>query len=658
MKKGWKRKSADICLALAGVVAMLSLGACGGGASSAGPAAGTSAESVSFAPDQNHSGGPAGEGSLSSDFSPSSEYGKPQDAQAVAAMAKRLTVVFDGRYAKQPELLSGAAPAKKPGSALMTKVRSKAAPVSLTPTAVDRFFNTQTGVHFYTVSPEERDWVRATLKWFNYEGAAFYAMPSNGESLAPVFRFYNKVSGTHFYTVNVAERDEVIAKLSDIFNFEGVSWYASSGAGAGWRPIYRFFNTTTGIHFYTADIIEASNIQNNQPRFRYEGVAYYIRQTSEAFTQLTIPDSCKAFPAAVLASGLPASYSATLVGPASVSEAFLNNQGDVAFSGQNSALGRTVVYAKLFGAAAAQPWYPAGAGAFALLSLNGTGDLLVNSDRVDVNSQYSVPLSAMPQTTLMLSGANSTALPGLKIPRGLSHRGGRFAFLETADVANPPDHTSRYFYWNSAPSYLDGAVIGKTSDRLYRGKAPVAVNHCGYGIEVAGQTNEGIKWMVGESLVDQWSFRFPFDILEGQKINMVNNRRAVVGYSQGWPTVEKITGFLKYRADQEVVFDNRIPLDVNEKLVAVGHSIQIVDPIHPATLLPVDGFLMTSDGVVTALKNRVPALSQAGTHIFPLKINDNMQILANVELACNAVTNLNVLSESCGTKYAYLLTPQ
>ncbi len=29
------------------------------------------------------------------------------------------------------------------------------------------------------------------------------------------------------------------------------------------------------------------------------------------------------------------------------------------------------------------------------------------------------------------------------------HRGGRFSFLETVDVASPPDHTSRYFYWNS-----------------------------------------------------------------------------------------------------------------------------------------------------------------------------------------------------------------
>ena len=655
MREKWKRSLAGRCLAL---VAMLTLSACGGGASSTGTAANTSTGSLALTPSQNAVADLASEGLLIGVDSLSADYGKPQDTEAISAMAKRLAEVFDGRYAQQPEMLPGTVATTNLGGVSAVKTGVKSVPVSLTPRTVDRFFNTQTGVHFYTVSPAERDWVIANLKWFNYEGAAFYALPSSDDSLAPVYRFYNKVSGTHFYTVNVAERNEVIAKLSDIFNFEGVSWYASSGAGAGWRPIYRFFNTTTGTHFYTADVIEAGNIQNNQPIFRYEGIAYYVRQTSQVFTPLAIPDSCKVFPAPVLATGLPASYAAALVGPASVAEAFLNNQGDVAFSGQDSLLGRTVVYAKPFGAATTRQWYPAGTGTFQLLSLNSAGDLLVNSDIVDVNSQYSMPLSAMPQTTSILSGANSATTPGLKIPRGLIHRGGRFSFLETVDVASPPDHTSRYFYWNSAPSYLDGAVIGKTSDRLYRGKAPAAVNHCGYGIELASQTNEGIKWMVGESLVDQWSFRFPYDILEGQKINMVNNRRAVVGISQGWPVVEKITGFMKYRADQEVVFDNRVPLDVNEKLVAVGHSIQIVDAVAPATILPVDGFLMTSDGVATPLKGRVPALNQTGTHIFPLKINDNMQILANVELACNVATSLNALSEACGTKYAYLLTPQ
>ena len=141
---------------------------------------------------------------------------------------------------------------------------------------------------------------------------------------------------------------------------------------------------------------------------------------------------------------------------------------------------------------------------------------------------------------------------------------------------------------------------------------------------------------------------------------MINNRRAVVGYSEGYPVADKLIGFMKWAANQDLSFNNYVPLDINEKLVAVGHSVNLViDPLMVMnSFVPVDGYFFTSDGQTTPLKTRVPSLNQAGTHIFPLKINDNLQILANVELACNASTNLNALSEACGTTYAYLLTPQ
>ncbi len=40
--------------------------------------------------------------------------------------------------------------------------------------ALFRFFNSTTGAHFYTISVDERDHVRATLPQFAYEGVAFY----------------------------------------------------------------------------------------------------------------------------------------------------------------------------------------------------------------------------------------------------------------------------------------------------------------------------------------------------------------------------------------------------------------------------------------------------------------------------------------------------
>ena len=40
-------------------------------------------------------------------------------------------------------------------------------------------------------------------------------------------------------------------------------------------PIYRFFNPTTGAHFYTPSEAERDNVEANLPEFQSEGVAYY-----------------------------------------------------------------------------------------------------------------------------------------------------------------------------------------------------------------------------------------------------------------------------------------------------------------------------------------------------------------------------------------------
>lgn len=97
----------------------------------------------------------------------------------------------------------------------------------------------------------------------------------------------------------------------------------------------------------------------------------------------------------------------------------------------------------------------------------------------------------------------------------------------------------------------------------------------------------------------------------------------------------KVMGFLKWRADQDVAFDNCAPLDVDEQLVAVGLGVtRLVEALAAlVSFSATDGYTFTSDGQITPLKNRVPSLNPAGTHIFPLKINDSLQILANVALA-------------------------
>ena len=76
---------------------------------------------------------------------------------------------------------------------------------------VFRFYNQETGTHFYTIAAAERDRVIGSYPQFIYEGPAFAALPQAAAGALPVFRFYNTKTGTHFYTNSTTERDHVIA---------------------------------------------------------------------------------------------------------------------------------------------------------------------------------------------------------------------------------------------------------------------------------------------------------------------------------------------------------------------------------------------------------------------------------------------------------------
>ena len=99
------------------------------------------------------------------------------------------------------------------------------------------------------------------------------------EAELTVFRFYNTTSGAHFYTASVTERDEIRAQPS-AFVYEGPAFQASSQGGVNLSPVYRFFNTSTGVHFYTISESEKNHIQQNLPQFHLEGVAYYASQAA------------------------------------------------------------------------------------------------------------------------------------------------------------------------------------------------------------------------------------------------------------------------------------------------------------------------------------------------------------------------------------------
>lgn len=139
-----------------------------------------------------------------------------------------------------------------------------------------RFFDTEDGGHFYTTSRAERDQVLATRPDLRPEGIGFQTF---GDAAVPgtsaVYRFFDTDDGGHFFTISAAERDQVLATRPDL-RFEGVGYYAfASASGVTTDPVYRFFNTVDGGHFFTLSAPERDQVMATRPDLRFEGVAFF-----------------------------------------------------------------------------------------------------------------------------------------------------------------------------------------------------------------------------------------------------------------------------------------------------------------------------------------------------------------------------------------------
>ncbi len=206
---------------------------------------------------------------------------------AELAAAEKAAVAADASDSATPldELKPGQIAAKSAYTS-GTVVR-KAAAVRI---PVYRFYNSSTGAHFFTSSTAERDAVISKLSPpFSHEGVAFSVASAFSPGLSPVHRFYNTQTGVHFYTISESERATVAASLPQ-FLYEGVAYHASQVAGQGLIPFYRFYVPSRGFHFYTANESEkASIIANLAAIYHYEGVGYYVLDTN--WTAQKLPHS-------------------------------------------------------------------------------------------------------------------------------------------------------------------------------------------------------------------------------------------------------------------------------------------------------------------------------------------------------------------------------
>lgn len=89
-----------------------------------------------------------------------------------------------------------------------------------------RFFNMKNGSHFYTATEEEK--AKVIANWssiYKYEGPAYNISNTPLAGATTVWRFFRYDTGSHFYTADPAERDRVKANWPTIYRYEGEAYW-------------------------------------------------------------------------------------------------------------------------------------------------------------------------------------------------------------------------------------------------------------------------------------------------------------------------------------------------------------------------------------------------------------------------------------------------
>ena len=148
-------------------------------------------------------------------------------------------------------------------------------------TEIYRFFIPDKGAHFYTASSKERDYVSKNLSQYRYEGISYEAASEEDNSstgIKPVYRFFNSSTGVHLYTMSEEEKDYIIDDLAN-YSFENIAYYAYETAREKTVPLYRFYHTIADTHFFTPSVAERDYVKENLPWYREEGdngIAFYV----------------------------------------------------------------------------------------------------------------------------------------------------------------------------------------------------------------------------------------------------------------------------------------------------------------------------------------------------------------------------------------------
>ncbi len=144
-----------------------------------------------------------------------------------------------------------------------------------------RYFDGSNGTQFLTSSPNEMNAIGAQRPDMRFEGLAMagIAPTAADPDASPVFRFFDTRNGTHFFTVDRGEATTIGATRPDLVAEQsGFSEHVTAHGGD--VAVYRFFDTGAGTHFFTANDTERATLVSTRADLTYEGIAFYAPATT------------------------------------------------------------------------------------------------------------------------------------------------------------------------------------------------------------------------------------------------------------------------------------------------------------------------------------------------------------------------------------------
>ena len=143
------------------------------------------------------------------------------------------------------------------------------------PTPIYRLFQPETGAHLFSSNQGELEYLTQRSHYpFLNEGIAYTV---DYDADVEVHRFFNKLTGRHLYTVSDFETQLLLDDIHSSYLYEGVAFkvFDTSISDTFRTPVYRFYDSISHIHYFTANSYELDLWTSSNPLWINEGIAWY-----------------------------------------------------------------------------------------------------------------------------------------------------------------------------------------------------------------------------------------------------------------------------------------------------------------------------------------------------------------------------------------------